>query len=162
MLADFVGPVKMPGLRRGARCLHRRRAQRTGALDSARGPDHTADDADAVARYHGRLVGGIAAAAQVHDAVRRDILAADARRIEATLNRDLVRPIVDLNLEPRARYPKITLALPSDTEVKAFADIVAELADRDLRIGQRAVLERLEMPEPAAGEPVLQAAARRN
>jgi phage gp29-like protein len=105
--------------------------------------------------------GGSRAAAQVHDAVRRDILAADARRLESTLNRDLVRPIVDLNLGPRARYPKIGLSLPNDTEIKIFADIVAELADRGLRIGQRAVLERLGIAEPQDGEPVLQAAASR-
>jgi phage gp29-like protein len=104
---------------------------------------------------------GSRAAAQVHDAVRRDILAADARRMEATLNRDLVRPIVDLNLGPRKRYPKINFSLPSDTELRQFADIVAELADRGLRIGQRAVLERLGIPEPDGAEPVLQAAARR-
>ncbi len=103
--------------------------------------------------------GGSRAAAQVHDAVRRDIIAADARRMEATLNRDLVRPIVDLNLGPRARYPKISLSLPSGTEIKIFADIVAELADRGLRIGQRAVLERLGIPEPQDGEPMLQAAS---
>jgi phage gp29-like protein len=105
--------------------------------------------------------GGSRAAAQVHDAVRRDILAADARRLESTLNRDLVRPIVDLNLGPRTRYPKIGLSLPNDTEIKIFADIVAELADRGLRIGQRAVLERLGIAEPRDGEPVLQAASRR-
>jgi phage gp29-like protein len=105
--------------------------------------------------------GGSRAAAQVHDAVRRDIIAADARRLEATLNRDLVRPIVDLNLGPRARYPKVSLSLPSDTEIKIFADIVAELGDRGLRIGQRAVLERLGIPEPQDGEPMLQAASSR-
>jgi phage gp29-like protein len=105
--------------------------------------------------------GGSRAAAQVHDTVRRDILAADARRMEATLNRDLVRPIVDLNLGPRERYPRLAFEMPADTDVKAFADIVAELADRGLQVAQRAVLERLGLPEPEGGEPVLDAAARR-
>ncbi len=75
---------------------------------------------------------GSRAAAEVHDAVRRDILASDARRLAATLNRDLVRPIVDLNLGPQPRYPKVTLGLPDPTDMKAFADIVAALADRGL------------------------------
>src|SRR5512146_149421 len=48
--------------------------------------------------------GGSRAAAQVHDAVRRDIMESDARRLGATLTRDLVRPIVDLNLGPQRRY----------------------------------------------------------
>src|SRR5260370_11354121 len=52
------------------------------------------------------------AAAQVHDAVRRDILNADAKRLAATLARDRVRPIVHLNMGPQARYPQIPLDLP--------------------------------------------------
>jgi phage gp29-like protein len=105
--------------------------------------------------------GGSRAAAQVHDAVRRDILEADARRLGATLTRDLARPIVDLNLGPQRHYPKITLGLSADTDVKMFADIVAELADRGLRIGQRAVLERLGLPQAAADEPLLVPASSR-
>ena len=42
--------------------------------------------------------GGSRAAAEVHEGVRRDILNADARRLAATLARDLVRPIVELNM----------------------------------------------------------------
>src|SRR5580658_2244980 len=83
--------------------------------------------------------GGSLAAAEVHDAVRRDILTSDARRLAATLNRDLVKPIVDLNLGPRSRYPKLSIGLPDDFDVKVFADMIAELADRGLRIGQRTI-----------------------
>ncbi len=103
--------------------------------------------------------GGSRAAAQVHDAVRRDIVESDARRLGATLTRDLARPIVDLNLGPQRRYPRVALALSEDTDVKLFADVVAELADRGLRVGQRAVLERLGLNAPAADEPVLAPAA---
>lgn len=105
--------------------------------------------------------GGSRAAAQIHDAVRRDIMESDARHLGATLTRDLVRPIVDLNLGPQRRYPQITLGLSENTDVKLFADTVAELADRGLRVGQREVLERLGLPEAAADEPVLAPAPRR-
>ncbi|MGZ6204870.1 MAG: DUF935 domain-containing protein [Candidatus Binataceae bacterium] len=103
--------------------------------------------------------GGSRAAAQVHDSVRRDIMESDARRLGATLSRDLVRPIVDLNLGPQRRYPQIALGLSADNDVKLFADMVAELADRGLRVGQRAVLRRLGLPEAAADEPLLEPAA---
>ncbi len=103
---------------------------------------------------------GSRAAAEVHDAVRRDILASDARRLAATLNRDLVRPIVDLNLGPRSRYPRVTLGLPDDSDMNAFAQTVAALADRGLRIGQKTILEKLGLPEPAEGEAILEAAKR--
>ncbi|HYB91396.1 MAG TPA: DUF935 domain-containing protein [Candidatus Binataceae bacterium] len=105
--------------------------------------------------------GGSRAAAEVHEAVRRDILASDARRLGATLNRDLVRPIVDLNLGPQKRYPQISLGLPDDEDAKVFADIVAELADRGLRVSQKAVLDKLGLPAAEPDEAVLEPASRR-
>jgi len=99
--------------------------------------------------------GGSRAAAQVHEGVRRDILNADARRLAATLARDLVRPIVELNMGPQARYPKIELGLPDDSDVKMFAEVVAMLADRGLRVGQKTILDRLGIAAPAEGEAVL-------
>jgi len=106
--------------------------------------------------------GGSRAAAQVHNAVRRDIVEADARRLSATLTRDLARPIVELNLGPQRRYPQVALALGDDTDVKMFADIIAELADRGLRVGQRQVLERLGLTPADVNEPVLEPAGARH
>jgi phage gp29-like protein len=103
-----------------------------------------------------RSGGGSRAAADVHDSVRRDILSADSRRLAASLNRDLVKPIVDLNLGPREHYPKITIGLPDDSDLKQFADIVTMLADRGLRIGQKTILQKLGLPEPADGEAILE------
>lgn len=98
---------------------------------------------------------GSRAAAQVHDDVRRDIVSADARRLAATLNRDLVKPIVDLNLGPREHYPHIVLGIADDSDAGEFVDIISKLADHGVRIGQKAVLERLGIAEPQAGEPLL-------
>ena len=70
--------------------------------------------------------------------------------------RDRIKPIVDLNLGPQPRYPKLSLwGLPDDADMKQFADIVAMLADRGLRIGQKTILEKLGLPEPAEGEALL-------
>jgi phage gp29-like protein len=98
---------------------------------------------------------GSRAAAEVHDTVRRDILSADARRLAATLNRDLIKPIVDLNLGPRANYPRLQLGVADDGDAVEFVDLVSKLADHGVRIGQQTVLQRLGIAEPAAGEPVL-------
>ncbi len=103
---------------------------------------------------------GSRAAAEVHEAVRRDILRADARRLAATLRRDLVKPIVDLNAGPQRRYPAIEFALPPDQDAKSFADTVATLADRGLRVSQAAMLERLGLPPAGPDEPVLIPAAK--
>ncbi len=99
--------------------------------------------------------GGSRAAAQVHEGVRRDIINADARRLAATLARDLVRPIVELNMGPQRQYPKIELGLPDDSDVKVFAEIVAMLADRGLQVGQKTILDKLGIAEAREGEAVL-------
>jgi phage gp29-like protein len=99
---------------------------------------------------------GSRAAAEVHDTVRRDIMSADARRLAATLNRDLIRPIVDLNLGPRRNYPRLVLGMADDADVTDFVDIVTKLADHGMRIGQRSILRRLGIAEPAEGEPILE------
>jgi phage gp29-like protein len=106
-----------------------------------------------------RTGGGSRAAAQVHDAVRRDILNADARRLAATLNRDLIRPVVDLNMGPQARYPKLELGLPDDSDIKVFAEIVAMLADRGLQISQKTILDKLGIAQADASDAVLAPAA---
>jgi phage gp29-like protein len=106
---------------------------------------------------------GSKAAAQVHDAVRRDILAADARRMSETLTRDLVKPLVDLNSGPQSHYPRLDLLLPNDQDDREFADIIAEMADRGLRISQKTVLDRLGLPAASSDEEVLSAiGAQRN
>src|SRR5258708_22184745 len=96
--------------------------------------------------------GGSRAAAQVHEGVRRDILNADARRLSATLARDLVRPIVELNMGPQKQYPKIELGLPDDSDVKVFAEVVAMLADRGLRVRPKTILDKLGIAAAAVGQ----------
>ena len=69
---------------------------------------------------------GSRAAAEVHDTVRRDIMSADARRLAATLNRDLVKPIVDLNLGPREHYPRLALGMADDADATDFVDMITQ------------------------------------
>jgi phage gp29-like protein len=106
--------------------------------------------------------GGSRAAAEVHQSVRRDIMNADERRLSATLTRDLVRPIVELNMGPQTRYPHLELGLPDDNDVKVFAEIVAMLADRGLRVSQKTILDKLGIEEAGEGEAVLGAGSGRS
>ncbi|HZP46306.1 MAG TPA: DUF935 domain-containing protein [Candidatus Binataceae bacterium] len=100
--------------------------------------------------------GGSRAAAQVHQAVRRDILASDAQRLSSTINRDLVRPLVDFKFGPQKVYPQLSIGLPDDQDIKTFADAISELADRGLEVDQRTILDKLGLPEPEEGAKLLQ------
>jgi len=99
--------------------------------------------------------GGTRAQGRVHDRVRHDIMAWDTKRLSQVLSRDLVRPIVDLNLGPQRRYPSIIIGVPEDIDSKIFVDSVVELVDRGLDIGQQTVRERVGIAAPVDGDKLL-------
>jgi phage gp29-like protein len=95
--------------------------------------------------------------ADVHNEVRKDIRDADAKLLAATLNRDLVVPIIMLNRGPRAddAYPRITIGAPDPVDVKAMVEAAAVLVPLGVKIGARQLREKAGLPEPEAGEDVL-------
>lgn len=99
--------------------------------------------------------GGSLAAAKVHESVRHDIVDADAGELAATLNRDLIRPLVMLNLGPQDAYPRLLIKRPEVEDLTGWTKAVAELVDRGLEIEQSGVRDRLGLPEPAEGAKLL-------
>jgi len=95
--------------------------------------------------------------AKVHNEVRLDILKADARQLAATINRDLVRPFVDLNFgpPPSGKYPRLLLPVREPEDVKALTDALAKLVPLGLRVEASVVRDRLGFPDPADGAEVL-------
>jgi phage gp29-like protein len=101
---------------------------------------------------------GSRAAAEVHDVVRRDIATDDARRVSATLNRDLVKPLIDLNRGPRRRYPQITIGFKESEDLSQLAQALGPFIDRGLRVSEKWVREKFAAPEPMPGETLLRPA----
>ncbi|MEO1000992.1 MAG: DUF935 domain-containing protein, partial [Pseudomonadota bacterium] len=97
--------------------------------------------------------------AKVHNDVRGDIQLSDARKVAAALTMQLVRPWVDLNYGPQARYPILTLPVPEAEDVAALTGAVSALVPLGMRVGQRALREKLGLPEPDKGEELLEAPA---
>jgi phage gp29-like protein len=99
--------------------------------------------------------GASMAQAKVHNEVRHDIAQADARAVGVTLNRDLVRPFVDLNFGVQQVYPRlaIDIAEPEDTtgRLKAAEGLIA----RGLRVRASELRQALKFTEPDAGEEVV-------
>ena len=95
--------------------------------------------------------GSSLAQARVHNEVRIDLLRADARAISATLARDLVAPLVALNLGD-APPPALHLAVEEPEDMAALAEQVAKLAAAGVAIPQSWVRERFGIPDPAEGE----------
>jgi phage gp29-like protein len=89
--------------------------------------------------------------------VREDIRQNDAQQMAATLRRDLVRPIVDLNFgaQPRGRYPKVKLAAETKDDLNKMSTALAPLIDRGLRVSETEIRSKFGLKEPDEGDDVL-------
>lgn len=87
--------------------------------------------------------------AEVHDEVRRDILRADARQLSATLNRDLVRPFVDLNYGPPPNgYPLLLHPVLEPEDTKLLVEALAKLVPMGLEVEASVIRDKLGLPDP--------------
>ncbi|MDP7142675.1 MAG: DUF935 domain-containing protein [Alphaproteobacteria bacterium] len=71
--------------------------------------------------------------ADVHNEVKHDIERSDAKQLAATLNRQLVQPIINLNFGARAKYPRIRIGRSENVDIEK----VMNAADKGVRFGMR-------------------------
>lgn len=80
--------------------------------------------------------------------VRNDIRDDDAEQLEETINRDLVRPFIDLNFGPQEAYPVVQLRAPKAEDVAALSGALKDLVPLGLQVEQSVVRDRLGIPDP--------------
>lgn len=100
---------------------------------------------------------GTQALGTVHEKVRMDIRATDARQIEGTITRQLLVPMGLINIpgfDPR-RTPRFQLDLGESEDVQAYADALPLLAKAGMRIQVAWAHEKLRIPMAKEGEAVL-------
>ena len=102
---------------------------------------------------------------QVHEGVREDIETADCKSLSAVINRDLIRPWMDLEFGPppsgvRGKYPRIIIARPKPEDIKQLTDSLAQLVPLGLRVQASEVRDKLGLAEPEEGSEILAAPAR--
>lgn len=93
--------------------------------------------------------------AKIHNEVRLDILRADCKQLAATINRDLIKPFIDLNFGPQDKYPLVELPVPDPEDVKALADSLGVLVPLGFRVKQAEIREKLGLSDPADNDEVL-------
>lgn len=92
---------------------------------------------------------GTQALGKVHDVVRRDIMASDAQRLQTSITRQMIRPLVDLNFGPQEFYPYFQIQLPDTEDKSALAANLKTLTDAGFRdIPVWWIRERFGIPEP--------------
>lgn len=103
--------------------------------------------------------GGAYALGKVHDEVRHDIERSDARQLAATLNRDIVRPLILLNRGEREQLPRIVIGREEQSDPAMLSEAVSKLVPMGLRVGMVEMLGKLGLSEPGEDEEVLEARA---
>lgn len=94
----------------------------------------------------------------VHNEVRHDIRNADCRQIASTLSRDLVYAIGAINgliTEP-AQCPKWVFDTREPEDLSLYAEAIPKLVSVGTPVPVNWVMDKLNIPEPAEGEAVLQ------
>lgn len=100
------------------------------------------------------VVGGLGSGKE-HRQVQKDIQTADCRALAAILNRDLIRPWVQLNHGPRKAYPRIRIEEVEEEDLKALAEALAPMIDRGLEVEQATILSRFGIAEAKTGAKML-------
>jgi len=103
-------------------------------------------------------LGGDDAQAEVREDIRDD----DATQLSETINRDLVRPFIDLNWGPQENYPELIIKAiePEDTQILITA--LEKLVPLGLKVEQSVVRDKLGLPDPEDGADCLNAPAKEN
>jgi phage gp29-like protein len=98
----------------------------------------------------------------VHDAVRKDLRDGDAKKIAATLSRDLIYPIAALNglATTIRRAPRFMFAVEDVEDIGTYATALPSLVNMGFKIRRQWAQERLGIPEPDADDTDLLLAAR--
>lgn len=84
----------------------------------------------------------------LHGEVRDDIARSDAKLLAATLNRDLVRPMIGLNFGARSKYPRIKIEKPDAIDVKAMVESAEKLTALGVEIDADEMREAAGLPAP--------------
>jgi len=84
--------------------------------------------------------------AESHSRVADTIERADAKLLAATLNRDLVVPMVLLNRGPRDAFPRLKIGRPDQEDIKITVETAATLAGLGVRIDGDELRERAGLP----------------
>ncbi|MBN8955715.1 MAG: DUF935 domain-containing protein [Rhizobiales bacterium] len=102
------------------------------------------------------VTGGLGSGKE-HRQVQEDIERADAKALAAILNRDLVRPWIDLEYGPQQKYPKLKIGRAEQRDITTTVAAVEKLVGMGLRVQASDMRDLVGLADPDAGAEVLTA-----
>ncbi|PIE57145.1 MAG: hypothetical protein CSA34_00440 [Desulfobulbus propionicus] len=94
--------------------------------------------------------------------VREDIRDDDAAQLAETINRDLVRPYIDLNYGVQEQYPQVVLRAVENEDIAGLTTALKELIPCGLKVEQKEIRDKLGLKDPEPGAELLMAPAQGN
>lgn len=94
---------------------------------------------------------------KVHNEVRKDLLASDAKQLEQTINQQLIMPFLLINfpnIDP-SRVPVFAFDLQEYEDMKTFAEALPNLVNHGMRISVAWAHEKTGIPMAAEDEEIL-------
>ncbi|MDF3420161.1 DUF935 domain-containing protein [Sulfitobacter sp. KE29] len=105
-------------------------------------------------------IAGGHAVGQEHRQVQEDIERADARALAAILNRDLIRPWMELEFGKLDRYPRVVIARPEAEDLNLLSSSLAALLPFGLKVSASEIRDKFGLKEPKAGDELLMVPAK--
>ncbi|TWI99104.1 uncharacterized protein DUF935, partial [Gemmobacter caeni] len=84
---------------------------------------------------------------------------ADASALSAIINRDVIRPWIQLEFGPQKRYPRIRIGRPKTEDLCALATAVDKMVRLGMEIEEGEIRARFGFSEPKPGARLLTVAA---
>ena len=100
------------------------------------------------------VTGGLGSGKE-HREVQEDLERADAKALSAILNRDLIRPWVNLEYGPQKRYPRLVIARPEKDDLDTLSGALGTLVPLGLEVSSNEVRDKLGLSEPKTGDKIL-------
>jgi phage gp29-like protein len=100
------------------------------------------------------VTGGLGSGKE-HREVQKSIQTADARALAAILNRDLIRPWMQLCFGPLKVYPRLKIEEPEKEDLVALSTAIGGLVDRGLEVDQGELRDKFGLSDPKPGAKLL-------
>lgn len=102
-------------------------------------------------------ISGGHAVSKEHRQVQEDIETADCKVTAATINRDLIRPWMDLEFgpSPRGKYPRLVIARPKKEDLDQLTKSLQVFVPMGLRVEASEIRDKFGLSEPAKDAEVL-------
>jgi phage gp29-like protein len=104
------------------------------------------------------VVGGLGSGAE-HRQVQEDIERADAKALSAILNRQLIRPWMELNFGAGVACPRLIIARPEAEDLTAWTENVVRVVGLGLPVKRAEMYAKLGLEEPGPEDEILTGSA---